>query len=148
MFFVVRRYSYLGLVGFLLTACQNSQFKGESKTKNKKQPVVSEDTKEQDTDEILKQRKIVFAVREPGCIGCHANVKGDVVTDFMFGSSSFVGSSKYNLGYSSYLEKNDRHGGAHSFKANQFASWNVKGSFIIPDASIEDRDFAKTLNYQ
>ncbi len=100
----------------------------------------------QSTGSLFGPLKPVLAVRNTACIMCHAQIHGDIVTDFGFGSPYFMGTDK--------SVNHPQQASYYSPFASKHFSWmdalwknsSIMGDVYVPDQTIGDARLLASYN--
>ncbi|MBX3033998.1 MAG: hypothetical protein KF865_08735 [Bdellovibrionaceae bacterium] len=86
---------------------------------------------------LFGELRPALAVRNTGCIMCHAQIHGDLISDFGFGSPFFMGLDRVanhpeQPHYSPFRSKHFKHGGT------TWEDSSVMGDIYVPDTMLSD----------
>ena len=129
------------------SSCSKEKFRSQSSNRTPSTPVspppvVPSPVVEQDPETLeikpgfqVAGIKPVFAIREPSCLSCHLDIKGDFVSDFMVGTPYFFGSNNFH--WKDGIELPNRFSGTTALRPDLMRGLNIDGSLIVPKATID-----------
>lgn len=91
---------------------------------------------EDDPDQTLVQFKPVFAVRGAACLACHAQVSGNMITDFGYGSPFYMGGSMSGMPYPDDAIPYYNHVNGATDQYGSFRLANIDGKLTVPKAPV------------